>query len=251
MNPHLLSIALLLGSLSVLAQQSPVTLESAYKAESTDDLVQFLESWQKSVPAAEDGDRTQTFAAALEIFKDFYKPRQLERLGRPEWGTALYSSATYAIVQATLRYQVIADHSFPGKVVTQSDVEGSVEVPFCPSMQLGEMKALCLTDAFAAQLQQFLGDQANPPFPSPTLPIRPAEESAKRLDFLNGQLKVFRGHWGGWYLETHPRVSLIRFNQSGNQAVVFFQVVHQGGEARYLKTEHGWVFQEARFTWIT
>jgi hypothetical protein len=251
MKNHLLSFVVL-ASCATAPQPSAESLTAAYRNGSASEFSEFLDAWQTAVPISEGGDNTAAFDAAVQIFKDLYRPRELQRLGRPEWGSEQYRTATHAIVQKTLTYQIVEDEKFPGQLISQTDTAGAVEVEFCPALDLPNMKRVCLTDAFERILLEFLGDEAVPPLQESIMsPSRATGESQNRLAFLNQRLKIYRGHWGGWYLETHPRISLIRFNRSMTEAIAYFQVVHQGGEARYQKVGGKWVFQHARFTWIT
>lgn len=176
-------------------------------------LVHVLMLWHAASPVSETGDGTPAFRASVAIFNDFYRPREPERiLAHHVWGVQRYEDARFAIVQATLRYQI--------------EDKAIVEAPFCPAIAASGMIRLCLNDATRAMLLQV---------------PRPTE--------IEG-VRIFPGHFGGFELETHPRVSLIRFNRGVTDAVIYFQLLNEGGYARYRLVGTRWVLHGARFTSI-
>src|SRR5688572_9318548 len=108
-------------------------------------LVQLLMLWHAASPVSDTGDGTPAFRAAVAIFNDFYRPREPERImAHHVWGVKRYDDVRFAIVQQTLRYQLVADDEFWTRL--DRDYEGSVEAPFCPAIAASGMIRLCLND---------------------------------------------------------------------------------------------------------
>jgi len=82
-------------------------------------------------------------------------------------------------------------------------------------------------------------------------PARSKGESLKRQKFLENSIKIFFGHWGGyWQLLSYPQAYSVIFDKNMQYAKVEFRMVYQGGEA-FLKNENGsWKMIFSRITWI-
>ncbi len=98
-----------------------------------------------------------------------------------------------------------------------------------PEVEFHNAKALYLSDGYRKALEDFLG-------PDPS-----AEESRKRMEFLNRQVKILRGHRGGWHLETHPEVRRMVFSDNGTRVAVDFRFGYGGMEVTFEKSGGRWI----------
>ena len=82
-------------------------------------------------------------------------------------------------------------------------------------------------------------------------PARSNGESEKRKVFLENYIKIWHGHWGGyWQLNSYPTCSSITFDKNFEYAKIEFVMVYEGGEA-IMKNENGvWRLISSKRTWI-
>lgn len=190
-------------------------LEKAYRESSREQLREFLENWYRGVHPAEPDPSA---ADATLVFRAFYNPFELEIMG--EKGTKdAYRGVSYVIVQTTL--EIVDEGAGPGKSVM---VKG-----FRPRLDLPGVKVLYLSEEYRTALEGFLGPDAS------------GEESGKRLKFLSPQVKILRGHWGGWHLETHPEVDRMVFSEKGGRVAVHYRFGYGGSTSTFRKSGSGWV----------
>lgn len=227
-------------------------LEEAYALDNNGDFDQLFEHWNRSIKASSDSiiginDTTQ---AIYQIYKTFYHPLALKKIGDWEWGNRLNKRASYIAVQHKLYYSVYEADSlqnFEGSHFTRDSIEN-----FRPPVGLKENRVLYLTEPYQEVLNEFLGTESRRPGEGNVMnPSRPAGESEKRHKALREYLPILRGHWGGyWHINTHPDVFSIAFNKSFDQAKVYFRVGYQGGEAFLIKKKDEWILEESYATWI-
>ena len=75
-------------------------------------------------------------------------------------------------------------------------------------------------------------------------------ESRKRMDFISNAVRLFYGHWGGyWQYETYPQATSIVFDSQMQRAVVFFRFVYEGGEVTLEKQNGEWTIVSGKLTW--
>ena len=70
-------------------------------------------------------------------------------------------------------------------------------------------------------------------------------ETIRRLEFLNRQVKIAPGHWGGWDLLTYPSDIYIEFNKDMTKASVGFSMLYMGGMAIMKRESSGWRIEES------
>lgn len=191
---------------------------------------------------------------AYMIFWDFYTPQNLKRIYKKEGKQERYSESTYLIVQSELR---IAQRKTLNIVEKRSDYhEKYVDPPMLDltihnmkvNPQIGSDRYVVLNDIYRDIIWNFLdgdnideyqqrGDETN---------IRQIYE---RLGYLNEMVEIERGHWGGWYIESHPLVTRIDLNGVGTKAKVQFQLIDEGGIAYYEKREGQWFLKDTMIKW--
>lgn len=192
------------------------------------------------------------FRHAYKIFEDFYQPKNLGRIGNPEWGTEQFSHVTYFITQPTIRILVtdkvieeINSNSFTDSIY-YAELKN-----FQPRIK-GGTKALFLDDYHGPLIEGFLGSEELPMGHNGIMSTSKAiGESEKKQKFINQYVQIYHGHWGGWRFATDPTISTINFNKSFTKAIVHFSLVYQGGEAIYEYENRKWVLRKSELTWIT
>jgi hypothetical protein len=82
-------------------------------------------------------------------------------------------------------------------------------------------------------------------------PARSNGQSLKREKFLAHFIKIWYGHWGGyWQLYSYPEVYSIIFDKQMNRAEVNFRFIYEGGKA-VLENKNGqWKLLSSMRTWI-
>ena len=123
---------------------------------------------------------------------------------------------------------------------------------FRPNVKVPGKQAIYLTPERAKTLRAFLGDKHLPIGAGGIMnPARSSGESEKRKLFLENGIKIWYGHWGGyWQFDSYPVAYSITFDESMNYARVNFRMVYEGGEAILKKTGGNWVLISSKRTWI-
>jgi len=226
-------------------------LESAYRLKNPDVLDKVLRQWNMALGA----DSTSmlpndTIKAVYDVFREFYSPFNLLRLGNWEWENKLNAGSKYAVIQdkiffAILAKDTVSDYSF--SELTRDSIEN-----FRPKVDLNPSKVLYSTPAYANVINIYLGTESTKLGDGGIMnPSRPQGESEARYNFLHPFIPILHGHWGGyWHIATHPHVGTIVFNRHLNEAEITFRVGYQGGEATLEKKGSQWVIIKSRATWI-
>lgn len=123
---------------------------------------------------------------------------------------------------------------------------------FRPRVKVDGKQVVYLTGQYDNLLNIFLG---NTHLPLGTGGImntaRSQGESRKREDFLNKLIKIWYGHWGGyWQLFSYPMASKITFDKTMKYARVDFVFIYEGGEAILKKEGEEWQLISSKRTWI-
>lgn len=121
-----------------------------------------------------------------------------------------------------------------------------------PAVESTDKKPLYLNSKYNEILNAFLGNKHLPLGAGGIMnPARSKGQSAKRKMFLEKFIKIWYGHWGGyWQLISYPEANSITFDKEMKYARIDFRMVYEGGEA-ILKRENGiWKLISAKRTWI-
>ena len=82
-------------------------------------------------------------------------------------------------------------------------------------------------------------------------PARSKGKSAKRKDFLENYIKIFYGHWGGyWQLYSYPQTYSITFDKDMKYAKINFRIVYEGGYAILKREGEKWTLISSELIWI-
>ena len=227
-------------------------LEFCYKHSQHDSLRHIFVDWNVTIkPNSEDFIcQNETIEAVFAIYREFYKPFDLLKLGDWEWGNDLNSGCKYVVVQNKIFYSVLSTNNFDDFDWQKSRID-SIE-NFRPSVNLDKDKVLYLTNEYAELITNFLGTESTELGEENIMnPSIARGESEKRYEVLRQFIPILHGHWGGyWHIETHPVISVLIFNKRLTKAKIHFRVGYQGGEALIGKRDNKWIITESKETWI-
>jgi hypothetical protein len=268
--------------------QQAKLLQAAYNAKSREKLDTFFGNWSRETPTLSDAaieKLSDTIRNAYRVFEQFYNPLNIQRSGGSEWGNSIYKGVKYLVLQNEISIGFVdtldgdlllrqAAEKNPGddrikdslikKYWTNNErmrelyidwprakVYGKVPY-FCPKLSFSYPKAVIMTGFYDQLLNAFLGNTHLPLGAGSIMaPARSKGESQKRQQFLENCIKIFYGHWGGyWQMYSYPVVSTITFDKAFNNALIEFRMVYEGGEAYLRKVNGTWTLIGAQRTWI-
>ena len=218
------------------AEELCAELESAFQSSSTSASDRFFADWNTSVSSNTDSiGQNDIIKTIYDVYREFYSPLDLLRLGDWEWGNGLNSNCKYVAVQNTIYYAVVEKEVF----TTWYNIEKYDSInDFRPLLNLEKSKVLYLLPEYKQALNLFIGTQAS-------------ENTQKRYEFIRPYIPILYAHEGGrWYLATHPEVNRMLLTPDKTAAKVFFRVGFQGGETTLEKNNTTWEITESRATWI-
>jgi len=223
-----------------LAGELVAVLEKAYAASSSEQLLAFFQKWHDSYEPCNLATITDPVEKEVyRVYRAFYDPFDLSRLGGSELPRDFYQGFRYVIVQDSLTYE------------TEPNGQKHKITEFRPPLEFENVDVLYLTPAYSEALTRFLGSKHLPMATGNLMaPARAKGESRKRLEFLGQYVKILHGHWSGWHLCTHPAVGGIRLDADRTRASVGYRVRYKGGSADLQKKQGRWKIEEARITWI-
>ncbi len=123
---------------------------------------------------------------------------------------------------------------------------------FYPNIIQPKATPLYITEKYNKLLNDFLGNTHSPFAEGGIMNIAKSKgESAGRQKFLENYIKIFYGHWGGyWQFLSYPSISALVFDKDFKYAKIFYRMIYEGGEA-YLKYESNtWKLISMKRTWI-
>lgn len=227
-------------------------LEFSFSKMQVDSFEQIFIDWNKTIKSNTDNfiNQNDTINSVFNVYKEFYKPLDLLKLGNWEWGNALNENSKYVVVQNKIFYSVIQTENFND--INWSKLKKDSIINFRPPLDLDKNKILYLTDEYAESINKFLGTESTQLGEENIMnPSIPEGETEKRYEILRSYIPLLLGHWGSyWHLETHPDISIIIFNKSLTKAKIDFRVGYQGGEAILEKNGNNWIIKESKETWI-
>ena len=270
-------------------QKQNSLLYHSYQSKSIKELHTFYENWASAITTMNDSSLERvndTIRNIYHVFQSFYNPKDIGRLGGSEWGNDIYKNVQFLITQDRIIYgfvdtlnkevliqkviYIIAKGNKNGidTLLNQYGRDTAhfeaeyLEWPtpkihdtlfgFYPQLSFSLVKALPLIPVYNRLLNQFLGDSHyNLGAGNIMAPARSKGESEKRMKFLENYIRIWYGHWGGyWQLYSYPYVSQIIFDPHFEHALIYFTMIYEGGYA-YLKRINGaWTLIQAKRTWI-
>ena len=254
----------------IFSQPDIKMLEKAYKEKSATKLKDFFVGWSQDVPPITDTELLElndTIQQTYKAFISFYKPHRLDSIGGSEWGNDIYKKADFVIVQNAIEiyftdkvyYSAQETEKYIFNFFGPDSRENAGDriltdsiTDFRPAVRCDKKTPLFLTEKYDKIINSFLGNNYLPLGTGGIMnPARSKGQSAKRKKFLENYVKIFHGHWGGyWQLYSYPEVYSITFDNDMKYARIDFRLVYEGGEA-LLKNEEGvWTLISSELTWI-
>jgi len=291
MKTILLSIAIGLFAFSAFGQNDvDKLLKNSYKKQNIDSLDMFFTIWQNDyqpISLNNFENLSDTLKDVYEIFSDFYTPQDLKRIGGSEWGDSLYFGIDYLIVQNRIDFSIVetldkkeiilnylkknvtdslkyedykrtlmkdtSDYSLGFTYYNSIDyIQEDSIMDFRPNLSFEKVDILYYKSKYTKILARFLKNKYHKlGFGGIMNPARAKGKSKSRLDWINTKVKIFQGHWGGyWQMTTYPRVNKILMDEERVTALINFRMVYEGGEALYKKIDNKWTLIESKLTWI-
>ena len=282
-------LVLLITFIPSLAQEEDQFLLKSYQSGSSIMLEHFFYKWAKETPSLSVANveaMNDTVQNVYALFAQFYDPLKIEKTGGSEWGNDIYKKAKYVLLQDkivfglvdTLDRDILLQDQYVqlarqlnisvDSVIRGITDENNMKINFHfewpaaktfdtvyhfrPAVNFQTPKTVVLTDRYDRILNVFLGSD-HYPFGKGNImsPAASKGESAKRQAFLENCIKIWYGHWGGyWQLLSYPVVSSIVFDKSFKNALVNYQLIYEGGYAYFKKINGIWTLMEASRTWI-
>jgi hypothetical protein len=199
-------------------------LEEAYEDDSQEKLTAFLEIWAATIqPTSCDtfDALTDEVQEAYLVYHDYYDPFDLARYGH--------------------HFEPYAGYEY---VVTVAAMEVKVEgggwgghADFRPGLDIPEAAVLYLSPMYQQILEAYLDENQD------------WDVSYDKYEFLDQQMPITPGHWGGWNILTPPGVSSVRFEADMNEAAVGFWLHSEGGTAYMVRDWWSWLLVQSDYWW--
>jgi hypothetical protein len=265
-------------------------LKYSFKNNDVDSLDMFFTKWEKEfqpISQKQFENLSDTLKDVYEIFSDFYTPQDLRRIGGSEWGDSLYFGVDFMIVQNRIDFSIVETldkkkiiltylnnnvkdssiyENYPETFLKDttdyslgftyfSSIEYLHEdsiMDFRPIVNIDSIGVLFYKPEYTRTIARFLKNKHHKlGFGGIMNPARAKGKSKTRLDWINTKVKIFQGHWGGyWQMTTYPSVNQILIDKERETALVYFRMVYEGGEALYKKIDNKWALIESKLTWI-
>ncbi len=291
MKTLLLNIVIGFFAFSAFGQnEEEKLLKYSYKKQDVDSLDMFFIDWKNEyqpITGEHFEELSDTLKDVYEIFLDFYTPLDLKRIGGSEWGDSLYFGVDYLVVQNRIDFSIVetldkkeiilnylkrnitdsikyeeykrtfmkdtSDYSLGFTYYNSIDYlhEDSI-MDFRPNLDFETVDVLYYKSKYTKILARFLKNMHHKlGFGGIMNPARARGKSKTRLDWVDTKMKIFQGHWGGyWQMTTYPSVNQILFDKKRETALIHFRMVYEGGEALYKKIDNKWTLIDSKLTWI-
>jgi hypothetical protein len=238
-----------------IGQKSDTLLFKAYKSHSLIELQIFFDNWANETrgPGGLSSVDNTTKNIYL-VFEAFYNPKDISKTGGSEWGNDIYKDAKYLLIQDEVYYAIVDTLFRNGSenAIFERAIKYDTLKDFRPLITFSDAKTVILTKQYEVLLNRFLGNE-HYKFATGSImsPARSKGESEKRKEFLEKFIKIWYGHWGGyWQLHSYPYASRITFDKDFQNAVVEYRMVYEGGYIHLKNINGKWAIIKAKRTWI-
>jgi hypothetical protein len=260
-------------------------LNNAYSKKDIQLLESLFKKWESQQNSISDQNLalfSDTVQDVYEIYKDFYKPFNLNRMGSQNWGDSVYFGKKYYIIQPTCCY------SFTPTLDKKRIILNSLEkyksdstnynkyldyylrdtsdftvwnyredniifysekaiTNFRPKLEFLDAIPLYYDQKYCNAIAQFISYKQN----KFNIKIKNGNtnEIESKWQFINQLIYIYPGHWGNyWEIETCPYIKTIVFDYERTTAMIFFSLFYHGGQALYKKTNGKWTFIQSKLT---
>jgi len=128
--------------------------DNSIKTKSLEEI--FLEWNNKIIPNTDDFiNQNDTINALFKVYKEFYNPLDMSKLGSWEWGNKLNLNSKYVVIKNRIYYIVLPSDSLDGydwQTLKTDSIEN-----FRPPVNLEKNKVLYLTAEYENFIYNFLG----------------------------------------------------------------------------------------------
>jgi len=270
-------------------QKQTNLLYHAYQSKSIKELHRFYENWESEISPMSDSDLARcndTIRNIYHVYQRFYNPKDIKGVGGSEFGSEIYNHVQFLLTQDRMVFgfadTLDKDLLIRGKMVQltngdrremdsmsnqyrrdSADFESDfLEWPtaktvdtlsrFHPGLSIPGVKILPLTSTYKTLLEQFLAnDHYNLGKGNIMAPAKAKGESDKRKKFLETYIKIWYGHWGGyWQLYSYPYVTKVIFDPHFERALIYYTMIYEGGYAYLKKVNGNWAVIKVKRTWI-
>ena len=257
------------------------TLNKAYSKQDIHLLENIFEKWKNQQNPISDQSLalfSDTIQDVYEIYKDFYTPVNLKRIGNPYWGDSIYIGEKYYIIQPSCRY------SFTPTLDKKKIILNSLEKYKSDSIAYFDKLNYYLKDTSCFTIWNYREDNIGFYSEKTITNFRPKlefldafplyfekkyyyaidrfinikrnknnnkiKEIESRWHFINQAIYIYLGHWGDyWEIETCPYIKCIVFDFEKTTAMIFFSLFYEGGQALYKKENGKWILIQSKLTY--
>ncbi len=244
------------------------------------------ENQQNSISDNEYDQLSDTIHDVYEIYKDFFTPLDIKRIGKSEWGDSIYIGKKYYIIQS------ICSYSFTPTLDKKKIILNSLEryksdslkylkelshylkdttcftvwnyrednirfysemtiTNFRPKLDFLEAVPLYYDSKYHISIANFISVKKNKFRINRSKRDDNTDEIKTKWAFINQAIYIYPEHWGDyWEINTCPYVKTIVFDYDRTTAIVFFSLFYQGGQALYKKINGKWTFIKSELTLI-
>ncbi len=223
-------------------QQIADSLTLAYNENSVQKLNSFLDYWNIIThPYKVESINNDTIRSVYEIYMTLYNPFDISEMTQNEAEVSIYSNLSYIVIQN----KVYFDFNYEGNEASELD---SI-VDFRPPVQFSKAKIIYFTRELKEALNIFLGNTPLMTNYNNTEVINYSTfEVEEKIDFLRQSLEIISSHWGGyWYIETHPKITSVHFNQGLSMARINFNFGFIVGEVIMDRVTGTWTVTGSSF----
>jgi hypothetical protein len=239
---------LIISAIAFLVYKLSNVYTRAYWLKTTGQIESQLNKWNNNYSSNYAEITNDTVKAVYDVFKEFYTPKELSRIGDSEWGDSLYLKSKYLIIQSTIEYNVLPTNNYFDTIRIDTNVTLS-HVKQTDSLKYGEMLHYLKWDFALNNLNEIEDFKPETVYDSKSilylnreqkqeligflgrnkynLGIRDLFEYSNILtskqEFLEPYFKIDIGHWGGWHIISHPYVMGVVFNSEMDKCEISYR----------------------------
>ncbi len=215
---------------SFLVETLSSNLEKAYNEESIELLDSFLINWSNSVkPKNKEYLKHQIERDIYEIYNLIFKPENIHLVSDSIYNSSYKINSNYIILQTNIHYFI--DNLDDSEVVREANIP--LLWDFRPEYKTqNDYGILYLSQEYELALRKFLKLKKE----------NRNTDWLQRSRFLESKLSLILSHNANfWYLETHPRVMGINFNQNCDTASAYYIIEYSDYHADLIKEKDKWM----------